>query len=70
MSEEKTQAPEVKDPKEEHNAKAIECANKINEVLNQYGFIFTITHEISSNKNSDGRVVLDVDHQIRFVNKK
>jgi len=49
--------------------KAAECAGKINEILKEYSFMLSVTHEIITTKNKDGRTVLDIDHQIRFVDK-
>jgi len=49
--------------------KAAECAGKINEILKEYSFMLSVTHEIITTKGKDGKTVLDIDHQIRFVDK-
>ena len=64
------QGPEQVPPEVTARHKAAECAAKINDVLKEYSFMLSVSHEIVSTKNSEGKTMLDIDHQIRFVEPK
>jgi len=57
-------------PEVNNQQKAAECAGKINDLLNEYGFMLAVAHEVITKKLPDGKTELDIDHQIRFLNQK